>query len=417
MTLFQAESSEPIVEGTNKFHFSAKGHKHTFKASSTAERDNWVSQLKVKIIEAKELATTITESETYKKTLESFKPKKEETPVAAVAAEPTTTEAVATEETPAEGEAVVPVVPVVEEPKKEEVKKEEPKRRSASRKRGSIFGTSLFGKKEEKPTEAAAETKAAETEVPAAETAVVAAEDAPAAETTAVVATEPAPEVTPAEVPVVVDETKAEEPKAEEKPVKATATKRGSIFSNLSFGKKRATSPQPTAAPVEETPANTTEAVAENAPVIPAVETTEPLSAEVSSPANVPTETVDATPATNGEAAAAKEVKSEKRKSSLPFGFGKKDKATTSDDEEKVKSPSPFAKIRATIKSKATPKAAEKPAETATEDKPVEAEPTTTEAIKEEETAPVAEPEVPVVEEAAPAEKPLAATPVISTAA
>lgn len=390
MTLFQAESSEPIVEGTNKFHFTAKGHKHNFKASSTSERDNWVSQLKAKITEAKELATTVTESETYKKTLESFKPAPVATPVAAVAAEPTTTEAVVTEETPAEAEDVVPVV--------EEPKKEETKRRSASRKRGSIFGTSLFGKKEEKPTEAAAET-----EVPAAETAVVAAEE----ETTAVVATEPAPEVTPAEVPVVIDETKAEE-----KPVKATATKRGSIFSNLSFGKKRATSPQPTAAPVEETPANTTEAVAENAPVIPAVETTEPLSAEVSSPANVPTETVDATPATNGEAAA-KEVKSEKRKSSLPFGFGKKDKATTSDDEEKVKSPSPFSKLRATIKSKATPKGAEKSAETAAEDKPVEAEPTTTEAIKEEDTPQVAEPEVPVVEEAAP----LAATPVISTAA
>lgn len=425
-----AESSEPVVEGTNKFHFTTKGHKHTFKASSTAERDNWVSQLKAKIAEAKELATTVTESETYKKTLESFKPapvaKKEETPVVAAVAEPTTTEAVATEEAPVEAE---PVVPTVEEPKKEEVKKEEPKRRSASRKRTSIFGGSLFGKKDEKKTEApvAAETEAVETEAPAAtetatETAVVA-EETPAAETTAVVATEPAPEVTPAEVPVIIDETKAEEPKAEEKPVKATASKRGSIFSNLSFGKKRATSPQPAPAavtPVEETPAATTEAVAETAPVIPAVETTEPLSTEVASPATVPTETVDATPATNGETVAAKEVKSEKRKSSLPFGFGKKDKTTSgSDDEEKVKSPSAFSKLRQTIKGKATPKATEAPAEKATEDKAVEAEPTTTEAPKEEEVPKAAEPEVPapVAEEAAPVEKPLAATPVISTAA
>ncbi|OIW24051.1 hypothetical protein CONLIGDRAFT_122884 [Coniochaeta ligniaria NRRL 30616] len=350
-----AEATEPAAEGTNKFHLTSKGHKHTFKASSAAERDNWVSQLKLKIAEAKDLAKTIPESETYKKTLESFKPKKEEKAAvvaAPVAAEPAA-ETTATEETPAVAE---PVVPVVEEPKKEEVKKEEPKRRSASRKRASIFGGSLFGKKEEakkeeeKPVEAAAETKAAETEAPAAETAVVATE-APAAETTAVVATEPAPEVTPAEVAPV--ETKAEEPKAEEAKAAEHKPKRGSIFGTLSFGKKsKATSPERTPAPaVEETPA-TTEAVAETAPVIPAVETTEPLSAEVSSPATVPTETVEAgAPATNGEVAASKkEVKSEKRKSSLPFGLGaKKEKATSDEETEKPKSPSPFSKLRQTI--------------------------------------------------------------------
>lgn len=83
--------------------------------------------------------------------------------------------------------------------------------------------------------------------------------------------------------------------------------------------------------------------------MIPAVETTEPLSAEVASPATVPTETVEVTPATNGETK--KEVKSEKRKSSLPFAFGKKKEASSSDEEaEKPKSPSAFSKLRATIK-------------------------------------------------------------------
>jgi hypothetical protein len=69
-----SDATEPEVEGSHKFTLTHKGNKHTFKATSTAERDNWVSQLKLKIAEAKELAATIVESETYKTTLESFKP-------------------------------------------------------------------------------------------------------------------------------------------------------------------------------------------------------------------------------------------------------------------------------------------------------------------------------------------------------
>ncbi|KAB5549771.1 Pleckstrin homology domain-containing protein [Coniochaeta sp. 2T2.1] len=435
-----AEATEPTAEGTNKFHITSKGHKHTFKAGSLSERDNWVSQLKLKIAEAKDLAKTIPETETYKKTLESFKPKKEEKPVAAapvaaapVATEPAT-ETAATEETPKVEEPVVPTVAAAEEVKKEETKKEEPKRRSASRKRGSIFGGSLFGKKEEKKEEeksveaAPAETKAAETEAPAAETTPAAAvTEAPAAETTAVVATEPAPEVTAPEIVAPVAETKAEEPKVEEPKTETKAAepkpKRASIFGTLSFGKKsKATSPERSPAPAaEETPV-TTEAVAETAPVIPAVETTEPLSAEVSSPATVPTETVDAgAPATNGEVAASKnEVKNEKRKSSLPFGLGAKKEKTASDDEaEKPKSPSPFSKLRQTIKGKGkSDKPAEKAAEKPAEDKPAEAEPAT-EAAKDE-TKPVETtetPAVPAVEEPVVSEKPLAATPAVQAAA
>ncbi|KAJ3577318.1 hypothetical protein NPX13_g3252 [Xylaria arbuscula] len=59
-----SEATEPATEGSNKFHFTAKGHKHAFKAPTTAERDNWVEQIKLKIAEAKELAATVTESET-----------------------------------------------------------------------------------------------------------------------------------------------------------------------------------------------------------------------------------------------------------------------------------------------------------------------------------------------------------------
>ena len=200
-SLRQAEASEPVTEGTNKFHFTAKGHKHTFKAISAAERDNWAAQLKAKIAEAKELVATVTESETYKNTLASLKPappaKKEEV-VAAPAAE---VEAPAAEEAPK----------AVEEPAKLEVKKEEPKRRSASRKRASIFG-SLLGKKDEekKVAETPAEVKAAEPEAPVAEEAAPV--EVPAAAETA----EVAPVV--AETTEAVEEPK-EEAKKEEKPV------------------------------------------------------------------------------------------------------------------------------------------------------------------------------------------------------
>ena len=87
--------------------------------------------------------------------------------------------------------------------------------------------------------------------------------------------------------------------------------------------------------------------------MIPAVETTEPLSTEAAPAAETteaaPAETTEAAPATNGEAP--KEAKTEKRKSSLPFGFSKKKEAVSSDEEaDKPKSPSAFSKLRATIK-------------------------------------------------------------------
>ncbi|KAK3388160.1 Pleckstrin homology domain-containing protein [Sordaria brevicollis] len=385
-----ADASEPATDGPTKFHFTAKGHKHAFKASNTAERDNWVAQLKAKIAEAKELATTVVESETYKKTIETLKPaaavkKEEKAPEAAVAAEPAAeaaAEAPATEEAPAATEEVAAAEPVKEEAKKEETKEEGSKRRSASRKRTSIFGNLGFGKKEEKK-------------------------------------------------PATVEPEKKEEAVATaETPVRPTPAKRTSLFGNLSFGKKKAASPAPVAA--EEAPA-TTEPVAETAPVIPAVDTTEPLSAEVASPATVPTETVEVPAATNGESSPKKEVKSDKRKSSLPFAFGKKEKATSDEEIEKPKSPSPFSRLRDTIKGKGKGKAEKtEKAEEKTEEVPAIPETAVeTEATKEE-AAPAATEEVakpateteatpaaaaPATEETTEAEKPAASSVPVTAAA
>ncbi|KAI8951921.1 Pleckstrin homology domain-containing protein [Xylaria longipes] len=394
-----SEASEPAVDGSNKFHFTAKGHKHTFKAPTAADRDNWVEQIKLKIAEAKELATTVTESETYKQTLESLKPapaaKKEEKPAAATAEAPKEETAAEAAEEPKE---------VKEEEKKEEAKeekKDDSKRRSASRKRTSIFG--LLGKKDEPKKETPAEDKPAETEAVAATEATPIEQIIQATET----------EATPAEV--ATEAAPAEETKEAAKPA---PTKRQSLFGGLSFGKKKVesesapTTPAKEEAPIAEAP------VAETAPVIPAVETTEPLSAEVASPATVPTETTEAAPATNGEPK--KEVKSDKRKSSLPFAFGKKEKATSDEEGEKKSTPF-FSKLRQTVKKS---KPAEKPTEKSTEETPAEDKPAeSSEAAAEpaadaktEETK-VEEPAAAPVVEEAPAEKPAAVAPAPVTAA
>ncbi|KAJ2966171.1 hypothetical protein NUW58_g10728 [Xylaria curta] len=263
-----SEASEPVVDGSNKFHFTAKGHKHTFKAPTAADRDNWVEQIKAKIAEAKELATTVTESETYKQTLEALKPapaKKEEKPAAAAV------------ETPKEEAPVETAEEPKEEDKKEEAKeekkdakdekKEEPKRRSASRKRASIFGNFL-GKKDEAKKETPAEDKSAETEA--------AATTEPTPVEQIIQATEA--EATPADAPT--EAAPAEETKETKEATKPAPTKRASLFGGLSFGKKKAeTDSTPTTPAKEETPIAEAP-VAETAPVIPAVETTEPLSAE-----------------------------------------------------------------------------------------------------------------------------------------
>ncbi|KAF4441328.1 hypothetical protein FACUT_2830 [Fusarium acutatum] len=407
-----ADATEPEIDGSHKFHLTSKGNKHTFKASSAAERDNWVSQLKLKIAEAKELATTVTESETYKATLESFKPTpvkkeekaaeaaKEETPADAAVAVPATEEvAPITEETPKEEE--------IKDERKKDVKSEEPKRRSASRKRTSFFG---FGKKEEvkkeaeaKPAdEVAVETPAVE-ETPKIEEPVKPVEEvAPAAvEEPAKPAEETAPEV----VPTVAEDKPAESPK--EKP---TATKRNSFFGNV-FSKKEKKTPE--LKPTE--PEATKEAEAETtAPVIPPVEATTPLAVDVSNPATVPTETTE-TPAATSPAPEAKKDLKEKRKSSLPFAFGKRDKSPAPAEGEKKESP--FSKLRNTIRGK-SPKPAEKRAEENKEET-VQEEPTETKAEenKTEEAPKIEEPAKPAEPEAEDKPKDAAPAPVVTAAA
>ncbi|KAH7197183.1 Pleckstrin homology domain-containing protein [Fusarium flagelliforme] len=403
-----ADATEPEIDGSNKFHLTAKGNKHTFKASNTAERDNWVAQLKLKIAEAKELASTVTESETYKATLESFNPAKKEEKAAETPKEETAVAVPATEE----------AAPVAEEAAKEEeikdVKPEEPKRRSASRKRTSFFG---FGKKEEAKKEEVkkeAETKNADevaVETPAAETPAV--EEVPKVEEPAkpveevpvvapVVVEEPAKvaEETPAEaVPATTEEKPLESPK--EKP---TAIKRNSFFGNV-FSKKEKKTPE--LKPTEpEAPKDVAEAET-TAPVIPPVEATTPLAVDVSNPATVPTETTEAAAATSPAPEAKKDLK-EKRKSSLPFAFGKRDKSPAPVEGEKKESP--FSKLRNTIRGK-SPKPAEKREEN--KEETVQEEPTE---VKAEEPK---TDEAPKIEEPTEAEKPkdAAPAPVVTAAA
>ncbi|KAI7776692.1 hypothetical protein LA080_004669 [Diaporthe eres] len=424
------DAVEPTAEGPNKFVLSSKGHKHTFKAGSAAERDNWVSQIKLRIAEAKELAQTVTESEQYKATLASFSPavKKEEKKEEKAEDKKAETEAPkAAEETPAaEGaaatETAAATAETAEAETKEEAKEEgadtkkDERKRSASRKRASIFGALLGGnkkgdssaakdvkaedKKEDTVAEVPADAATTETPAAAAETTETATEAAKEPETAAAI--EPA---------AATEESKG---KTTEKP---TPTKRTSLFGGLSFGKKK-----PEEAPA--TPAKDTPPVSEDAPVIPKPDTVEPLSTEVSSPANVPAETTEVAPAVNGEK---KDVKADKRKSSFPFAFGKKtessptspaavEEGAASPDAEKAKSPNPFSKFRATIKNKG--KAAEKPADKA-EDKPAEG--VAEEAAKPSEEVKAAEETKPetVPEEANEPAKdaPVSSTPVVTASA
>ncbi|KAG5997225.1 hypothetical protein E4U52_004658 [Claviceps spartinae] len=362
-----ADITEPETDGANKFHFTHKGAKHTFKAANAAERDSWVAQLKTKMAEAKELAATVAESEAYKNALQTLKPAaKEEAPVEEAAQ---TEEAPKAEETPAtETDAAVAAT--------EDKPAEEPKRRSFSRKRASIFG---FGRKESKKEE----TKT---------------EEAPAAEVEAVVpAAEPAA-LNAEETPAVEGAAAATEDKAAEEAVespKPLASKRNSFFGNV-FAKKekKVTEAKPTEEAVEETTEVATDAAA---PVIPPVEETTPINAEEVNAAADNTEAA--------EPAAKKDVK-EKRKSALPFAFGRREKASSpTEGEEKRETQSPFSKLRATIKSKTGGKSEEKAAE---------------EIVKEEAAAPAVVEETAAVDAAADAAaetKAEAAAPAVATAA
>ncbi|OBT72823.1 hypothetical protein VF21_08289 [Pseudogymnoascus sp. 05NY08] len=366
-----ADITDIKEDGTVEFSFVSNSQKHVFQAANLVDRDSWVAALKEKSVEATESTEAITGSEGYKEQLASLsKPvvvakveeKKEEKAVAAEEAKP--------EE--------------VKEETKEE-KKARTKSRSASRKRNSIFGGFNLGSKKE---EAVVADKAVTEEEPVAEAAPVEA---------AVVEEAAAPVEAPAAEAAVVEEAVVPETRP------AASKRHSSLFDFKSrFGSKKATSE---ATPV--VPAKDDEVVTSTeAPVIPAVEQSEPLATSIASPATVPTEEVVA-----GEPVAEvapEATKAEKRKSALPFGLGQKkekvEKAIEAEGEKVEKARSPFAKLRQTVKGKTSPKAAEKAAETEAET-PAATEATTEVAV---ETAA----EEPVV--AAPIQ---ATTPVVSATA
>ncbi|KAJ5779425.1 hypothetical protein N7457_007145 [Penicillium paradoxum] len=324
-----ADVSDVTKDGHNEFVFKVGGHKHTFQASSAAERDSWVVAIEANATEAKAEKETITSSEGYKAELEKLTK-----PAVVVAAAAKKLEE-KKEETPAEaGESAK------EEPKEE--KKEEKitaaKSRSQSRKRTSIFG-SLLGKKdaEEKKEEtpAAEEPKAAE---PAAETAVEAAAPVAAAETAE---TAPAPaEVveptveTPAEATETVEETPKEEAKEEKKKEEKKdekKSKRASIFGNffqkVASPSQEKSEKEATVPAVEETPVASTAPQLESPVEEAAVKPVEPES--VTAPAADETAVV--------ETSAAEPVSSPKEKRRTSFfgnlGMKKEKKAESSDNE------------------------------------------------------------------------------------
>ncbi|KAG0651772.1 hypothetical protein D0Z07_2026 [Hyphodiscus hymeniophilus] len=412
-----SEASDVTNDGTADFYFTVLSHKHTFQAANLAERDSWVSTLKTKITEAKDIKESVIGSDSYKNTHSSLS--KPALAATAVGVPKKSTEAKeekkeakeekkeekkeAKEEKKEEKKEAKEEKKEAKEEKKEEKKeikeekkeekaemKEEKKEdkkarksRSASRKRTSIFGSIGFGKKEEKVEETPAAVAPEETTAPV----------EPVAPVEPIAPVEESPAVTEPVAPMApVEETKPVE-------TKPAAAKRNSIFGTLQsrFSSPKEKKPEEAAPAV---PAKDAEPVSETAPVIPAVEATEPLATSVASPATVPTETVDI-PVMNGETKTeAPAVKNDKRKSSLPW-LSKKEKATTS-DEETEKPKSPFAKLRATVKTKKSPKAAEKPAEEVaepamdTEAPATEAAPATTEPVVSEpiSAAPASTPQV-----------------------
>ncbi|KAJ5972225.1 uncharacterized protein N7479_002143 [Penicillium vulpinum] len=312
-----ADVSDVTKEGTNEFLFKLAGHKHTFQASSAAERDSWVVAIEAQSTEAKAEKETIISSEGYKAEFEKL------TKPAVVVA------AVKKPEEKKEEAPIVPAEAAQEEPKEE--KKEEKvtaKSRSQSRKRTSIFG-SLLGKKdaEEKKEEtpAAEETKAAE---PAAEPSV----EAPAPVVAEITETAAAPtEVaeataeTPAEVTEAAKEEVKDEKKAEKKAKRASIF--GNFFQKVASPSQEKSEKEATAPAVEETPVASTAPQLEN-PVEEAA--AKPIEAEA---VTAPAEAVE-TPAAETPAEAVSTPK-EKRRTSFfgNLGMKKEKKAESSDNE------------------------------------------------------------------------------------
>jgi len=398
-----ADISDLSKEGPVEFLFHYHGQKHAFKAGTAAERDGWFSAIETKSAEAKESKESITGSDGYKDSHSALS-KPAAAAVAPIAAAPKkSTDATKEPEKEVKKEEKAEAKVEKAEAKKEtaETKEKERKARSQSRgKRASIFG-SLLNKKDEH------EQKKADKVIAKEEPNVEAAKVEETAPAPADVATEPVAE-TKVEEPVAETAAATTEAPTAEEPVttpteRPAASKRNSIFGNFFPKKGKSETEAAPVVPAKDAAVTEPTVTSDAAPVLPEPETTEPLATSVASPATVPTETTTiAEPTTNGATETEKPtMKSEKRKSSLPFSFGtKKEKSATSDSEGE-KPLSPFAKLRQTVKKASSPKT-EKPAEPTTETPAATEAPATTEAPAETSEANPAVSE-PVVSEPIPA--------------
>ncbi|KAL5045274.1 Pleckstrin homology domain-containing protein [Aspergillus fruticulosus] len=311
-----ADISDVTKEGSNEFLFKLNGHKHTFQASSTAERDSWIAALEAKSTEAKAEKDTITSSEGYKAELEKLsKP-------AAAPAKPAETKEEAKEGEDKKEEETPAAAPAVEESKDKDAKS-----RSRSRKRTSIFGT-LLGKKEE-VEEKKEEKKEEKEEAKVEEAKPAATAEAPVAEAPA--AAEPAATEPPAAAAETADkkeEAKKEEKKDETEAAPAPKSKRSSLFGNF-FQKVTSPSQEKTekeaAAPAEPAPVASTAPQLDN-PVEEAAKPIEPESVTAAPEVEAAKETPAESPAETPAAAT-----KDKRRTSFFGSFGKK-KADSGDE-------------------------------------------------------------------------------------
>ena len=68
----QAYASDLVKDGTLAFAFKISGHKHTFEAQNSPERDGWFVAVEKAIVEAKEAKEGIESSEAYKEQKEKL---------------------------------------------------------------------------------------------------------------------------------------------------------------------------------------------------------------------------------------------------------------------------------------------------------------------------------------------------------
>jgi hypothetical protein len=335
-----AGASELAKDGFVAFHFKIDGHKHSFEASTTAERNGWFVAFEKAIEEAKAKETEIVESESYKEQLEKLKkpapfvaaasssaPKKSTDLDTAKPAEPT-------EATPARAGSSSSSSSSSSDEDKKKKKKSKSKSRSVSRgKRASFFGGLL--NKKDKVEEKAEEKKEEKAEEKKDEPATTTEAEASAPVITPVVA--PATE----EAPKAAEEPKLEEAvatdvatepkveKTEEK--KPKPTKRGSIFGTL---REKLKSP------------TTEKKESDVVPAVPAKDTETPAEAPKAEPIIAPTEII----AEQAEAAAKAEEKETKPAGTTPtphkekehFSFGKflnKAKSPTTETAPKLEEP------------------------------------------------------------------------------